>query len=167
MLGKLDRNLFILLVCAATGAVFFAYLVASMWLMPFRFYAACAGVCSVVLLPLTLFRRTRAKLFVCGWFLLALLYLWGVPWSPRKAFFQNVWFIREGVTVQQVEARMASWTADSAPWAADPALYRVARPIPRNFSGTLWYHLDPRPSDQYIQVRFQNGRVAWVGYNDD
>ncbi len=54
MLGKLDRNLFILLVCAATGAVFLTYCLACMWLLSFFDYAGWAVVWSVVLLPLTL-----------------------------------------------------------------------------------------------------------------
>jgi hypothetical protein len=162
---KLDRTLLVALMCWSVAALGFAFLVADMWLMPFRFFVSVAGVASVVLLPLALHRRTPAKTGVYLAFLLGLLFLWGVPWSPRKAFFQNVWFLHKGMTVEQVETRMAPWAAN--PSGAPSAYGKMKRPVPPNFTGYVGYGYQPTPTDQCIQVHFENGRATWVGYHDD
>jgi hypothetical protein len=116
---------------------------------PLSFYLGYAGVCSIVLFPLAVWRRRRAKLVTFVMFWVLILTVWAIPWNSRKAFFRDFRTIKPGMTIAQVEAKMRPYIRDAG--------------RDTDASKRVYRHCDDMYSERgqdYGEVQFKNGKVV-------
>jgi hypothetical protein len=84
--------------------------VAAAWIHPIGWALALAPVTLLLLVSLTALDRTKpkAKWVSLGAFLLSVLVVL-VPWNPRKRFVNDLFTVRPGMSVDEVEAVMAGY----------------------------------------------------------
>ena len=100
----------VVVMIAVAWVVVLDLFVAAAWLQPIGWALALAPVTLLTLLSLTHLYRTKpkAKWGTCGAFLLSVLVVL-VPWNPRKRFVHDLFSVRAGMSVDEVEAVMVGY----------------------------------------------------------
>jgi len=135
-----------------------------------KWYAAFAGLFSAVMIPLVIWRYHTAKLLVYIAFLFALLALCVAPWNPRKRFLADLYSIRPGMTVSQVEARMKRYMLWDGRWRSAAA---VSAGATQHGSAAAPNELTYRHSDDPMYnadlgiIKLRDGKVVSVEFSGD
>lgn len=134
--------------------------------IPLWFYAVYAAVWTVGCITFFEPPVRVGALIVHTVFLISLLVLHLVPWTPRKPFLQDLRRVQVGMKEQQVEAIMGKyiggtgWPAYASPTVEDGELELVGARVYRH-SNHGNYNAD------WGIVRFENGRVVKTEFSPD
>jgi hypothetical protein len=157
------------------------------WPIPFWAYLCYAAVWSLVLLPLVLMDYTTPKALIYLSFVLSLVVLWTVPWTSRKRFLKDLYAIKPGMTVAEVETKMRQYIKGTGwpPYPYDKDSSGAA--ILRDIGSGAAYRTESSPDGELVLpgcvvyrhsnggafnadwgiIRVENRRVASVEFSPD
>lgn len=126
------------------------------------FYIIYFAVCSLILLPFVAGRSGRLKSVVYLSLAAVLLTLHVWPWSSRKTFLRDLWRVKSGMTVAEVELIMGKyihgtgWRADV--FSEDPSELRLGDSVVYRHSN------DGRYNSDWGIVKLKGGHVVSVEF---
>ena len=158
----------------ALGLYLLLYLAFSVSLYP-RFAAIHAGFWVLVLLLLLVGSPARHKLWVLGLLVVALFAARYVDWNSRKPFLRDLYRVKDGMTVAQVDAIMGDYMVgggvplDSPGSRLDGRADELSAAGAKPVTGTISYrHTDEGWGDSdWGVVTFEDGRVVDVSFSPD
>lgn len=153
------------------AALLFAALVefVSPFVVPSYAYLGFALICLALLVPFLRDNRLKVKFVVPCLFVAGLILLYSSSWTSRKLFLRDLYSIRPGMSVQQVESVMGKYNA-----------FNIGQPNTRVAASGNLVLVDPnvaayRHADvnngQYNGdigvVRFKNNKVSGIEFMPD
>jgi hypothetical protein len=115
---------------------------------------------------------SREKLLILGLLVVALFSIRFVDWNSRKPFLKDLYRVKQGMTVGQVEQIMGSFmggTCSPAPPLGSPAGESAAEPEePALPDRAVYRHTDEGWGDSdWGEIRFENGQVVEIRFLPD
>jgi len=162
--NKAETTIFWFLLCLFVLPAIFSDVIAGF--IPFAFYAGYALIVAVVVAPFLRTAPQKSRRNGLTLSLSLMLIIVAMPWNSRKAFVRDLYSVRPGMTVRQVEAIMGRYneyciqpntilSPDGELALVDPNIASYRHSEEPAFNGDIGV------------VHFQNGRVVRVEFLPD